>query len=227
MHRRLSSMPCDTAVTPLLEEHCSVPIVRRWSHHRARKNAHRGLSVRCSSASGPTRSQAPSAPRKNSPCSTIERRTPLLPQKDPCAGTLVCRLPRDPLCDKPLPGGSTVNQNVNRTAASLYTMQGVGPYSLPLPLAAAHWISNVAPNGPWDYKTSGQPGMEQMGNFNYGATGAVLFSPLTLLSAAGIVQLATLPSNSSGGVPFVSPPYGDEAGDQADIRAGISAGCGG
>jgi len=75
-------MPCDTAVTPLLEEHCSVPIVRRWSHHRARKNAHRGLSVRCSSASGPTRSQAPSAPRKNSPCSTIERRTPLLPQKN-------------------------------------------------------------------------------------------------------------------------------------------------
>ena len=37
-------MPCDTAVTPLLDEHCSVPIVRRRWRSPARKNAHRGLT---------------------------------------------------------------------------------------------------------------------------------------------------------------------------------------
>jgi len=55
--------------------------------------------------------------------------------------------------------------------------------------------------------------------------GATFFGSVTLLSAAGVVQLVTQPSNSSGGVPFVAPPYGDEAGDQADIAAGIGGGC--
>lgn len=64
-----------------------------------------------------------------------------------------------------------------------------------------------------------------MGNFNYGATGSLFFGPTTLLSSAGIVQLLTLPSNSSGGIPFVMPPYGDESGDQQDITAGINGGC--
>jgi len=152
------------------------------------------------------------------------------PQQIPCATGVACyaqlpqTVPQNPLCGNKLPGGSTVNQNVAQTRASLFQGSPIAPVPF---LAMIQWIENVAPNGAWDYKTSGQPGSEQMGNFNYGATGSVFFSPLMLKSAAGIVQLLTLPSNSSGGIPFLLPPYGDEAGDQADIQAGITAGCGG
>jgi hypothetical protein len=124
----------------------------------------------------------------------------------------------DPRCQKPLPGNSTVTKNVNFLRQLTYMSGGQGA-----PFVA--WLLNVAPGGKWDYKQSGQPGSEMMGNFNFGATGSDFFSPTTLLSGAGIVQLLTLPSNSSGGIPFVMPPYGDESGDQIDIQAGIDAGC--
>ncbi len=56
------------------------------------------------------------------------------------------------------------------------------------------WLNNVRPGGSQDYKLSGQPGSEAAGNFNFGATGSLFFSPTTLISGAGVVQLATNPA---------------------------------
>lgn len=90
------------------------------------------------------------------------------------------------------------------------------------------WLTNVAPGGAWDYKLSGQPGSEDMGNFNFAATGNIFFgpSPLTLRSGAGAVQLLTYPQGSSGGIPFLLAPYGDAINDQQAITAGINGACG-
>jgi hypothetical protein len=84
-------MPCATAVTPLLDVRCPAPIARRWSSSSARKNAHRGLPSRCKCASASTRLQPLIASGKNSPCATIARRTPLLPQKQPIKDNQLCK----------------------------------------------------------------------------------------------------------------------------------------
>jgi len=88
------------------------------------------------------------------------------------------------------------------------------------------WLNNVRPGGRWDYKLTGKSGTEAAGNFNFGATGSMFFSPITLISGAGVVQLATNPANSSGGIPFFLAPYGDDAvNDIPNILAGINGGC--
>jgi hypothetical protein len=87
-----------------------------------------------------------------------------------------------------------------------------------------YWFAQVREGGDWDYKR--QPGgTEEFGNFNYGATGEVLFHRNILKRAAGLVQLLTLPSASEGGSPIGRAPYGDQVQDQKGISAGISAGC--
>jgi hypothetical protein len=79
-HRRLSAMLC-TATRPCLRStHLSAPIAPRWSPPSECKNAHRGLSGLCRSASAPTRSQVSIASGENPRCCTKARRTPLLPQ---------------------------------------------------------------------------------------------------------------------------------------------------
>ena len=55
------------------------------------------------------------------------------------------------------------------------------------------WYNKVKPDGDWDYKSKiGLEKGEDLGNFNYGATGAAKgFTLGTLLSAAGLVQIYT------------------------------------
>ena len=133
-------------------------------------------------------------------------------------GVLVCAQLPDPRCHQPLPDGSTVSQNVN------YLRQMAGaqqPYAIPF----YTWLRNVWSGGAWDYKTTGLPGMEAMGNFNYGATATVFFGPLTIQSGAGVAQLMFNPGESSGGIPFFTSPYGDAADDVPFVLAGISGGC--
>ena len=127
-------------------------------------------------------------------------------------------------CHARLPDGGTVAQNVqsiDRLMGELLRSSDTSEYAFFGAIGA--WTAKVQEGGTWDYKVHG--GTETEGNFNYGATGSVMFSPRTLLSAAGAVQLVTNPSVSDGGVPFISPPYGDQIQDQNDIKAGIAAGC--
>jgi RHS repeat-associated protein len=78
----------------------------------------------------------------------------------------------------------------------------------------------VRTGGIQDYKTQGEQ-YERYGNYSYGVTGRALgFSPYFLLNAAGIQQLVG--GNVPGsGIPFLIPPYGDQASDQDAIRQGF------
>lgn len=90
------------------------------------------------------------------------------------------------------------------------------------------WLQNVAPGGAWDFKQNAPTrSNDRMGSFNFGATGNVFFpnSPTTILSGAGVVQLVTNPSGSDGGIPFLTPPYGDDQQGQREISQGINGGC--
>jgi hypothetical protein len=73
-------MFCAATRPHLLSTHLSAPIAPRWSRPSGCKNAHRGPSGLSRSASAPTRSQLLIASGKNTRCSTIAPRTPLLPQ---------------------------------------------------------------------------------------------------------------------------------------------------
>jgi RHS repeat-associated protein len=129
-------------------------------------------------------------------------------------------------CDALLPDGRTVRQNVRQFQNELNDYMS-GRYTEPLSgyyAAVGMWVARVQPRGPWDYKLQ-QGGTERQGNFNFGATGSLLYDERTLLSGAGVVQLWTNRGISSGGIPFVKFPYGDNLNDIGAIRAGITAGC--
>jgi hypothetical protein len=83
------------------------------------------------------------------------------------------------------------------------------------------WIDLVREGGAWDYKLL-TPDLryEAFGNFNYGATGRVLFGSETLQRAAGAVQYLTGPRNSAWGVPWGAAPFGDQPIDNFWIRQG-------
>jgi len=132
---------------------------------------------------------------------------------------------QDPRCKQLLPDGSTVNSNVRILLARLLS-QATNPHSSDAEVfqTYGYWVAQVREGGRWDYKRQ-RGGSETIGNFNYGATGSVLLDTSTLLRAAGVVQLITLPSASDGGNPFGTPPYGDQIRDQSDILAGITGGC--
>jgi RHS repeat-associated protein len=157
-------------------------------------------------------------------------KTPQGKQQQSCTNQYVCQRPQDPRCHQPLPGppgpgGGTVSGNVQYIGIASASGGLTGAPNTGS-IAFLIWLNNVRPGGSQDYKLTGQPGSEAAGNFNFGATGSVFFSnPITLLSGAGVVQLLTNPLNSSGGIPWLIPPYGDEQGDQVDITAGINAGC--
>lgn len=73
-------MLCTARYPSLQRTRPSAPIAPRWSRPSGCKNAHRGLAAFRRPASAPTRSQAPSASRKNVRCVRTARRTPLLSQ---------------------------------------------------------------------------------------------------------------------------------------------------
>jgi hypothetical protein len=103
----------------------------------------------------------------------------------------------------------------------------------------AIWFYNqVKDKAPWDYKYDDRVSIDQgrrskyesFGNFNYGAAGAAAgFSEDQLLRLAGHYQTdkTYAEGNNLGLLPSAlgiggTAPYGDEAPDQALIRAGIN-----
>ena len=83
----------------------------------------------------------------------------------------------------------------------------------------------VLPHMPWDYKQQGP--YDDFGNFNFGATGAALGYPDSiLLRGAGALKalerrLRHQPDPPDVGSPFGDPPYGNERDKQEMIRRGI------
>jgi len=131
----------------------------------------------------------------------------------------------DSRCEQALPDGSTVANNV-RTIVGRAMAQATNPRSSDAAIFQTHgyWFARVREGGYWDCKRQ-SGGTEEIGNFDYGATGAALYHRNILERAAGAIQLLTLPSASDGGSPIGSWPYGDQVQDQKDTSAGISAGC--
>ena len=134
--------------------------------------------------------------------------------------------PQDPRCSKVLRGGGTVNDNVRYVQMGTAMMQQTGNPNAGITMFLI-WLQDVAPGGAWDYKKNGGNSTDdEMGNFNFGATGNTFLNPATILSGAGAVQLLTNPSGSDGGFPGISPPYGDDIQGQQEISDGINGGCG-
>ena len=89
------------------------------------------------------------------------------------------------------------------------------------------WFYNQVGNkGPWDYKQRGSQ-YQDLGNFNYGATGSSFgFPDSILLRMAGWAQRQAGTSKPEWGSPLGSAPYGDDPADQVLVRDGIQyAGC--
>ena len=133
---------------------------------------------------------------------------------------------QDPRCSTPLPDGSTVNDNVRNLQARAMEA-ATSPHASDAALFGVYgyFVGMVQGGGRWDYKR--QPGgSDEMGNFNYGATGSVLFGTELLQRAAGGFQLMSDPSRSDGGTPLTGFPFGDQFLDQQAIIDGANAGCG-
>jgi hypothetical protein len=112
------------------------------------------------------------------------------------------------------PSGVSIDANI-RLAEQL----SVAPID-PL-FGYGEWLGRVWPRSVWDYKRRGLV-YEDFGNFNYGATGAAMGLPdSVLLRGAGAAQWWWGPYRSQWGKPWGGPPYGDQPGDQVLIKAGI------
>ena len=153
--------------------------------------------------------------------------------------------------DLVLPGGDTVNGNIERTRGEMrdYMERGrriggrlgrvpvVGPYvgpvgekigsSLGYLGSMARWVNRVRPGGEWDYKRPA-PGAwgDYAGNYNYGATGSQFFSNDQLLRAAGLEQIFSGRYDPKNGVPWRDRNETDNRyfGDNADDREPIEGG---
>ena len=84
----------------------------------------------------------------------------------------------------------------------------------------AWFVNKVRPRGDWDYKLHHPKGAyDAFGNFNFGATGSVLWNEDTLLRGAG--ALKALESGGKFGVPWKGPNYGNQSDKNDEIRKGI------
>jgi hypothetical protein len=133
-------------------------------------------------------------------------------------------LPPDP-CNAPLPDGSTVNKNVDKMrdmikALSDPGLAGDGKYGGAMPTATAIWIDRVREGGIWDYKLR-SGGSQQLGNLNFGATGALVFPLDILRRGAGFVQD---PQSRGTGHWYDRGPsdYGDQRADIPAIQRGAA-----
>ncbi len=122
------------------------------------------------------------------------------------------------ICDRTLPDGSTVRQNVQNIITKVQSSSSG---------AFGFWVGKVGPGGAWAGRL-GEPG----GNWNYGATGRAAGMSLNfLLRAAGAAeQLESITGRTGGGEtgqgsPFGGPPYGDNPAGQQQIKEGFNAGC--
>ena len=92
-----------------------------------------------------------------------------------------------------------------------------------------YWFyKQVQNHGPWDYKqltshNSGGINYQDLGNFNYGMTGAAAGIELQLLQrGAGWAQGQAGTSSPEWGDWYGAAPYGDDPNDQAQIIAGFN-----
>jgi len=117
----------------------------------------------------------------------------------------------------PRPPVAPVGESIDRNVASQLVGSGNG-----FDVDFAIWVAMVAPGSFWDYKTQGSF-YEEAGNFNYGATGAALGLPESvLLRAAGAVQECCGAYKPEFGHAWDSTgSFGDDPRDQRDIRLGI------
>lgn len=116
------------------------------------------------------------------------------------------------------PPGVSVDFNIAITKDAMWQLQFQNTGT------ELNWFYNMVNTGnPWDYKQQGEQYVD-FGNFNFGATcGAMGYSLYFCQSAAGLARdwralRLRLPLGS--GIPFVIPPYGDQANDQRQIMAG-------
>jgi hypothetical protein len=119
------------------------------------------------------------------------------------------KCPKVPLA----PAGVNIDANIRLTQ-----LMAAGPPGLEI-----WWfVGMVRPSGPWDYKRLDRK-YEAFGNFHYGAVGAGMGIPESvLLRAAGFVQWwERNPYDPQWGKPWGGPPYGDQPQDQPLIKAGI------
>ncbi|WP_318664274.1 polymorphic toxin type 44 domain-containing protein [Treponema sp.] len=87
-------------------------------------------------------------------------------------------------------------------------------------MSSIDFYNAVRNKGEWDYKQYGQA-FEDFGNFNFGATGAVLFPDGILKRGAGWAQSRAGTSKKEWGTWFLFSPYGDDPRDQVQIQNGI------
>jgi RHS repeat-associated protein len=123
----------------------------------------------------------------------------------------------------PVPAGVNVSDNIKEAEASRSLL-----FAAPRLL----WFyTKVRNHGPWDYKQirtlndfdSLSSPYEDLGNFNFGATGAAAGIELqVLLRGAGWAQERAGTSTDAWGHWYGSAPYGDDPDDQAQILAGFN-----
>jgi len=114
------------------------------------------------------------------------------------------------------PANANVNSNISLTNV-VYYANWLNP-----PTQAAFtdaWlVSQVRPNGPWDYKTQGQQ-YDAFGNFNFGATGAAAGIPLQVLQAGAGAVSTLVGTNSSQYGSWYQPPLYGHAPIKSDMIA--------
>ena len=123
----------------------------------------------------------------------------------------------------PIPPNADITGNMNTANAHR---------NYPEPLKYLWFYNQVHNRAPWDYKTADKGKYAPFGNFNYGATGAMLGIPLNvLLRMAGSAQIRDGNSSPAFGSNPGRPlslfgvggvaPYGDDPADQAFIKKGF------
>jgi RHS repeat-associated protein len=114
------------------------------------------------------------------------------------------------------PANANVNSNISLTNV-VYYANWLNP-----PTQAAFtdaWlVSQVRPNGPWDYKTQGQQ-YDAFGNFNFGATGGAAGIPLQVLQAGAGAVSTLVGTNSSRYGSWYQPPLYGHAPIKSDMIA--------
>ena len=129
-----------------------------------------------------------------------------------------CGCGGNPFTAPPAPLGTSVDFNIMLTQ---YAMNDIGGDYTGTQLA---WFYNmVNTSGPWDYKQQGDQ-YTDFGNFNYGATCGAIGWPLYFCQgAAGLAhdyRAFNLGLPLGNGIPYLIPPYGDQAADQDQIANG-------
>ena len=125
-------------------------------------------------------------------------------------------LDREKKCG-PIPSARPgVNIDDNIRLAEQMSVAAIDPL-----LGYGEWIGRVWEFGPWDYKRHG--GSKDLGNFNYGATGAAMGIPENVLRRfAGVAQIIFGGYDPKNGTPLDlwRSLYGDDPQGAAQIVAG-------